>query len=143
MPSGGMVSQLASPPHASCWRRHSGPSVRGPLLGWGSTAVLLLISSLVATAESRQLQVGAIETLQSGLQTSQVPAAAQWRRQLWHIQGGQRGLLGTAAAEAAVAPATAAPDAAPAAPPTKDTDYIVAIVVGECVCAAREQHASY
>ena len=134
MPSGGMLSQLASPLHAGCCRRHSGPSVRGPRLGWGFTAILLLTSSLVATAESRQLQVGATETLESGLQNRQYPAAAQWRRQLWQVQGGQRGLLGTAAAEAAVAPAAAAPDAAPAAPPTKDTDYIVAIVVGEFLC---------
>lgn len=131
MPSGGMVSQLASPSHAGRRSGCSGPSVRGPRLGWGFTAILLLISSLVAAAESRQLQVGATETLDSGLWNRQYPAAAQWRRQLWQVQGGQRGLLGTAAAEAAVAPAAAAPDAAPAAPPTKDTDYIVAIVVGE------------
>lgn len=105
---------------------------RGPLLGRGVMTLLLAASSLLATAECRQLAVSRIGASAGVLQDAQLPlpAAAQWRQQLWHNQRGHRS-LGTAAMDSTTAPTAAAPAETPGPPAGKDTDYIVAIVVGE------------
>lgn len=105
----------------------------GPLLGWRAAALLLAASSLLTTADSRQLAPAGIGAHVSVLQNAQLSAAAQWRQQVWRSQTARRALLGTAAAEATSAPTAAPTTAAASAPSGKDTDYIVAIVVGKSV----------
>lgn len=106
-------------------------------LGWGTTLVLLAAGSLLVAVESRQLAYAGdgkhnLSVLQH--ERSPLPAAAQWRRQLWQAPAAGRALLGTAAAEATSVPTAAPSTNATAAPTggggTKDTNYIVAIVVG-------------